>query len=82
MATYSDLTTGEQNEVLAKYQVNKVYDDASIKSMLANHLTWMMIDGALIDYPPDTVLKGTLEPPFLALESGEQENLILEYVGK
>ena len=82
MATYSDLTVGEQNEVLAKYHVNKVFADASIKSQLANHLSWMMIDGALIDYPPDTVLKAALEPTFLALEIGEQEGLILEYVGK
>ena len=82
MADYDALTTIEQDEVLAKYQVNKVFTADGVKDMCVNYVMHCIKDGPLVGFPSDALLKSTIQTAFTALETSEQSILINEYIGK
>ena len=82
MADYDALTTIEQDEVLAKYQVNKVFTADGVKDMCVKYVTYCIKDGALAGFPSDALLRSTIQTAFKALETSEQTLLINDYIGK
>ena len=82
MATYDSLTTHEQDEVLARYQVNKVFTADGVKDMCVNYVIYCIKDGPLAGFPSDALLRSTIQTAFKALETSEQTLLINDYIGK
>ena len=82
MATYDSLTTHEQDEVLARYQVNKVFTADGVKDMCVNYVMHCIKDGPLAGFPSDALLRSTIQTAFKALETSEQTILMSDYIGK
>lgn len=82
MATYNSLTTYDQNEVLSHYQASEVFTDAMRKEQCQLYIHFCMNDGPLAGYPPDALLRSTIENTFTALDNAVQEGFISQYIGK